>query len=330
LSYNPDFFLTAIIDRDEGARKEIAAECRVPVLAGHASLIGQIDAAVIAATTSEHFAIGRELLRAGVHVLMEKPLAATADEAAKLVEAAEAKNVVLQVGHVERFNPAFEAVAGRVGSPKLLRALRRSGYTGRATDIGVVLDLMIHDLDLALSLAGSPVASVAASGHAVFGPHEDVAEARITFASGATAVFYASRVSFDPCRRLEIDAESALAIVDFQSRAARLATYGPKLTTGSIDIGAITPEERSHLSTNLFQDPDLLPLDELAVADTNPISEEHDDFAASIREGRPPRVDGRQALAAMIVAEQILAQIAAGARPATVPFASPSGRRKAG
>lgn len=346
LGQNPDFFLAAVVDPLEKARQEIAAECKALVLPSHRPLLGQIDAAVVAATTSEHYAVGRELVRAGVHVLMEKPIAATTAEAAALVEAAEAKHVVLQVGHVERFNPAFEAVSKSIEGPRLLRAVRRSGYTGRSTDIGVVLDLMIHDIDLALSLVPGPVVDVQASGRAVFGPHEDIAEARLSFACGASATFYASRVSFDPCRRIEIDAEGGMAIVDLQARAAKLALFGEKLREQAIDVESLTSEQRAQVGARLFQDADLAPLAELPVADTNPIAEQHDDFAAAIRERRPCRVDGHQGLAALTVAERIVAQIASANRqtstsrqtstadrhpPAvTVPFPPPGERRKAG
>ena len=333
LGQNPDFFLAAVVDPIERTRQELAAECKAAVLASHRPLLGQIDAAIVAATTREHLELGRELMRAGIHVLMEKPLASSVDEARSLVETAKVNHVVLQAGHVERFNPAFEAAAPRIGAVRHMRAVRRSGYTGRSTDIGVVHDLMIHDIDLAFALAGEEVTSVSASGHSIFGPHEDVAEARLVFASGATACLYASRVSFDPCRRLEVDGEESLAIVDFQARSARVASHGTRLAAG-IDFGALADAERAHLTTNLFQDAELFPLSDLPIADANPIAQEHDDFAAAIREGRSPRVDGRQALAAMDVAERVVLQIAAGAsesQPAsTVPFVAPPLRRKAG
>jgi predicted dehydrogenase len=333
LGQNPDYFLAAVVDTNERTRQELAAECKAAVLASHRPLLGQIDAAIVAATTREHYALGRELMRAGIHVLMEKPLAATADEAKSLVETAKTNHVILQAGHVERFNPAFEAAAPRIGAVRHLRAVRRSGYTGRSTDVGVVYDLMIHDIDVALSLAGEEVTSVAASGHCVFGPHEDVAEARLVFASGATACLYASRVSFDPCRRLEVDGEDSLTIVDFQTRSAKVATHGSRLAAGSLEFGALSEAERTHLTGNLFQDPELFPLADLAVADTNPIAQEHDDFASAIREGRPPRVDGRQALAAMEVAERVLLQISAHAGDAQqvepAPFTIPGKWRRA-
>ena len=157
LAAREDIELVAVADPLPANRQRVAAECHTEALADYTALLGRIDAAVVATPTTLHHRIAGRLLEAGVHVLVEKPLAASRREADELVAAARRRNVVLQVGHVERFNPAFQAVSPRVGNPKYIEAVRSSGFTFRSTDIGAVLDLMIHDIDLVLSLVGSPL-----------------------------------------------------------------------------------------------------------------------------------------------------------------------------
>jgi predicted dehydrogenase len=193
-----DVQLVGIADPDAAARERIAAEIETDVCADHRQLIGRIDAAILAAPTDHHYWIGMELAEAGIHLLVEKPLALTVAEADALVRATRSRNLILQVGHVERFNPAFTAAAARLQRPRFIDAVRASGYTGRSTDVGVVLDLMIHDIDLVLSLVPSEVVEVEAVGTAVLGPHEDLAHARLRFANGCLANLSASRVSYEP------------------------------------------------------------------------------------------------------------------------------------
>jgi len=195
---NPDVELVAVVDPVPAARNRVAAECHTRALADYRGLVGAIDAAIVAAPTRLHHRIGMDLAGEGVHLLVEKPLCSRLAEAEELVERAEKQGVVLQVGHVERFNPAFAAAAPYLVEPKYIEAVRASGFTFRSTDVGVVLDLMIHDIDLVLSLVGSPVQRVEAMGVSVLGGHEDAANARIQFASGCVATLSASRVSRAP------------------------------------------------------------------------------------------------------------------------------------
>src|SRR5262249_8511160 len=156
-------------------------------------LLDQVRAAVIAAPTTYHFAVASDFLRAGIHLLVEKPLASNLAQADDLVRLATDAGVTLQVGHVERFNPAFEELASRPIRPRYLPGERSRGFSGRSTDVGVVLDLMIHDLDVTLTLVRSPAVRVEALGLSVLGGHEDVAQARVTFANGCVADLSASR-----------------------------------------------------------------------------------------------------------------------------------------
>ena len=191
-------------DPFESARRSVADEFGVRTVSDYRELVGEIDAAIVATPTETHHAIATELLGGGVSLLIEKPIATNTAQADELVTLARRQNLVLQVGHVERFSPALACVTAEVRDPKFITATRTSGYTFRSIDIGVVLDLMIHDLDIVLSLAKSPVQHVDALGISVLGGHEDLATARLIFASGCVAQLSASRVSFQQQRTMTI------------------------------------------------------------------------------------------------------------------------------
>lgn len=301
--------LVGVVDPLEAARERVAKELATATLPHHHDLIGRIDAAIVATPTQDHHAVGMELLRAGVHLFIEKPITPTVAQADELVDTAQAQSLILQVGHVERFNPALAAVAPHVAHPKFIEAVRTSGYTFRSTDVGVVLDLMIHDLDVALSLVDSQVVDVRALGIAVFGPHEDIAHARVEFANGCVANFSASRTSFSAQRGMQIYAERAYAGIDFATRTAKIVRPSEQLLHREIDVHNLAAEQRERLKQNLFSE--LLPLEEVQVAERNAILDEQQDFVGSIRTGRQPRVPGWQARDAVAVAQRVLDQIAA-------------------
>ncbi|MEK6235543.1 MAG: Gfo/Idh/MocA family oxidoreductase, partial [Planctomycetales bacterium] len=181
LSQTPGVELVGVADASAEAAEKVAAEHGVEAFSDWESLAARVDAAVLAVPTTLHHQLGAPLLENGIHLLIEKPLAATSKDALALADLAEQRGLVLAVGHVERFNPAWTALQGQLSDPKYVEANRLSGYTFRSTDVGVVLDLMIHDLDLLLSLVGRPVREVEALGVSLFGKHEDAANARITF-----------------------------------------------------------------------------------------------------------------------------------------------------
>ena len=270
-------------------------------------LIGQIDAAVIATPTRFHHAVAMELLAAGVHLLVEKPLASTAAQANDLVAAARAAGAVLQVGHVERFNPAMVAARPHLGPPKYIEAVRRSGFSFRSTDIGVVLDLMVHDIDLVLSLVRSPVREVSALGLSLFGQHEDVANARLVFENGCVAVLSASRASRAPARTMQVWSARALAHMDFNTRTAAIMRPSEAIARRAIDIEKLSGAEREALKDRLLADH--LPVEELPTTPRDGITAELEDFAESIQLGRAPQVTGEAGRDAVDLAEQILAKI---------------------
>jgi len=306
-----DVELAAVVDPVPEARNRVAAECGTLPLPDCRQLPERIDAAVIAAPTRWHHPLGLELLASGVHVLVEKPLCATLAEADELVEAARRAGVVLQVGHVERFNPGMAAALAHVRDPKYVEAVRAGGFTFRSTDIGVVLDLMIHDVDLVLSMVRSPVRSVEALGLSVLGGHEDVANARLEFECGCVATLSASRVSHEPVRRMQVWSPRAFACIDFATRSTTVVRPSETLLARRFDVESLSAEEVEHYRAHLFEEH--LPREELQAEAVDALRLELADFVQSIRTSRPPRVSGEQGREAVAVAEQILAKIHAHA-----------------
>ena len=301
--------LVAVVDSLAAQARLVAEELGVEAFSDYRDLAELADAAVIATPTVTHHAVGLDLLEAGLHVFIEKPLAPTVLEAAALVAAAEHHGRVLQVGHVERFNPAFTAAAPLLDRPQYIEAERTSGYTFRSTDIGVVFDLMIHDIDLVLALAQSEVERIEALGISIFGRHEDIAQARLTFANGCVANLAASRASYAPGRTMRAFSSSAFASLDFAAPSARVVRPSESLASGAIDFDALSAAEKQAVREQLFTEH--LRLEELPLTPRNAIREELRDFAASISLNCRPQVDGRQALEAVAVAERVLDEIAA-------------------
>ncbi len=296
--------LVGVVDPIEASRKRLAKECQTESFESIDQLRGKIDAAVIATPTQYHHQVGMELLNQGIHLLVEKPLCPTTDEANQMVDAAEANRAVLQVGHVERFNPAFAAVRGSMADPKYISATRASGFTFRSTDIGVVLDLMIHDIDLVLSLVQSPVTQVEALGFSVMGGHEDVANARLHFESGCVATLNASRVSPEATRQMQIWSRSGWAKVDFGSLESTVVFPNDAIRERQFDIDSLSPEEIDHYREHFFEEALITKRHNSQGIDA--IEQEQKDFFDSILTPRTPRVTGRQGRDAVAVAEQVL------------------------
>lgn len=301
--------LVAVADPAPAARQSVATDYTTQAVADCAELIGRIDAAVVATPTCSHYAVAQQLLRGGVHVLVEKPITTTVAEANQLIALARRRNRVLQVGHVERFNPAWHAVAPRLGRPQYIEAVRAGAYSFRATDVSIVLDLMIHDLDLALSLAQSPVVDVEAMGLALFGPHEDLALARLKFANGCIALLKASRVSHQPQRSMFVFGHDAFASIDFIAGTANVVRPAVAALRGELDLTHCPVDERPGIQDAMFRD--LLPWEALPVARTNAILDEQRAFVAAVAGGQPVLVTGEQGRDALAVAHEILAAIAA-------------------
>jgi predicted dehydrogenase len=303
-----DAELVGVVDPAPEARA-IAAELNVPAYADHAPLIGHIDAAIIATPSRLHHAVASDLIERGIHVFVEKPVTLNVGDADDLIAQAEVRHCVLQVGHVERFNPALIAAAPHLAEPKYIDAARSGAYSCRSTDIGVVLDLMIHDIDVVLSLVKDEIATVEALGAAVIGPNEDWAQARLTFASGCVANLSASRVAWNAQRSMQVVCRNCIAGIDFGARRAKLMRVSDSVLDQQIDVNSLGPAERTHLKDEIFTE--YLPLTDLPVLETNALVEEQRQFVAAIRSAANVQVTGRDGRNALDVAERILTCIAA-------------------
>jgi predicted dehydrogenase len=254
-----------------------------------------------------HYEVVADLLQRGKHVFVEKPITLNAKDADSLVSIADEHGCILQVGHVERFNPAFEAVRPQLGRPLFIDCVRCGPFSGRSTDIGAVLDLMIHDLDLALSLEPGELRSVDAIGLPVLGPNEDLAQAWLRFEGGCVAQFQASRVSTVAQRTMRIFFETGFAAIDFGTKTVELVRPSIPVLTGRVNVDSCSPEQRTHIKDNLFTE--YLPRTVVTVADHNAIAKEHANFVGAICGTERVRVTGRDGRNAVDVAERILASL---------------------
>lgn len=222
----PGAELVAVVDCDPGAAERLAGELGVTALTDIRALAGLVEAASVAVPTRDHASVAAPLLDAGLHVLVEKPIAATVEEARCLIELAAARGRVLQVGHLERFNPAILALDDVLGAPLFIESHRLAPFKPRGTDVDVILDLMIHDIDLIQQLVGAPLERIDAVGVPVLSSRDDIANARLHFATGCVANVTASRVSLKSERKMRVFQRDAYISIDFQGRQASIARRG--------------------------------------------------------------------------------------------------------
>ena len=213
--------LVGVVDSNRDTREQVAAELGTAAFEDHRALTGKVDAVSVATPTPAHFAIARDLLEGGAHVLVEKPITETTVEARALIELARARGRVLQVGHLERFNAAILAAEPHLRAPRFIECHRLAPYRERGTDVNVVLDLMIHDIDIVQTIVGVPIESIDAIGTPVFSDEIDIANARIRFANGCIANATASRVSVKTERKLRIFEDDAYLSLDLLGDAHR-------------------------------------------------------------------------------------------------------------
>ena len=213
-----DCELIAVVDADAGVAKRVAAEVGSRAISDYRQLFGEVDAVSVVTPTPSHAEIAAGLLRSGAHVLVEKPIAETAEQAQQLIDLARQQRRVLQVGHLERFNPAILAAEPVLKSPRFIECQRLAPFRERGTEVNVVLDLMIHDVDLVQMIVGSPVASFDAIGTPVFSAEIDIANARLRFENGCVANVTASRVSLKTERKLRVFCDDAYMSLDLQQK----------------------------------------------------------------------------------------------------------------
>jgi len=279
----PGVTLAGVVDTDIERASQVAAERETKAYADVSQVPGKIDVAVVAVPTESHARIARALIESGVHTLVEKPITQTVAEADALIAAAKSRGVVLAVGHSERFNAAVMAARPHVKDPRFIEVHRLGQMPGRSLDIDVVLDLMIHDLDLVLSLVPSEVEGVEAVGVPVLTPRIDIANARLRFANGCIANLTASRISREPVRKIRFFQQDAYLSIDTAAREVELWRLVPQ-PSGAPTIGG----------------------GKLEVAGDEALKGELEDFLGAVRDGRAPAVSGEQGRAALALATRIV------------------------
>jgi predicted dehydrogenase len=285
----PNSRLVGIADPSPAAREAVAAELGVPAHADYRALLGTVDAVSIVTPTPLHYELAREFLETGAHVLVEKPMTATVAEGESLIEAARRANRILQVGHLERFNAAVQAVQPILTVPRFIESARLAPFKHRGTDVDVVLDLMIHDIDLILSIVRSPVTSVDAIGSSVFSNEIDIANARLRFANGCVANATASRVSLKTERRLRLFQDDAYVSVDLHQKV--LTVIRKVAGMGADGMPRVDIEETSYDQGDALK-------------------AEIEAFLDAAASGRPPPVSGEDGLKALRTAVTIAEQVA--------------------
>lgn len=293
LSLLKDVELVGIADVNVERGLDIASKYRARFFDNYLEMLPHVDAVCIAAPTKLHHQVGLDCFKAGVHVLMEKPIAASIEEAESLVNAAAEANCILQVGHIERFNPAFQELSKILKTENLLalEAHRMSPYSDRANDVSVVLDLMIHDLDLFLELAGAPVTKLSATGsRAAESQYLDYVTATLNFANGIVATVTASKVTHRKIRRITAHCRNSLTEADFLNN--EILIHRQTTANYTTDYGQI-----------LYRQDGLI--EKVYTSNIEPLHAELEHFASCVRGGNQPSVGGEQALKALRLASYI-------------------------
>jgi predicted dehydrogenase len=283
LAATPSVQLVAAVDIDAARAASVAESHGTTPGTDWRDLLGRVDAVTVATPTAVHAEIASAFLEAGVHVLIEKPMTTTTAEADRLIDLARARQVVLAVGHTERFNPAVVQVKPMIDAPRFIEVHRLGTFPERSLDIDVVFDLMIHDLDLVLDIVGAEVTGIEAVGVPVLTPRVDIANVRLRFANGCIANLTASRISRDRVRKIRFFQKDAYVSIDYAAQEAEVW----RLVRGAEQLLRIEGGK-------------------LEIAREEPLKRELDDFVAAVREGRPPVVTGEQGRAALALAEQVV------------------------
>ena len=305
LGHHPDVNLVAVVDSRQEQAEKVAATLGCEAYNDISAIINKVDAVSIAAPTVLHHRLAKPFLERGIHVLVEKPLTADLDEASDLLGLAKRSRAILQVGHIERFNPVLGVLDKFPITPRLLASERHSSYSFRSTDIGVVHDVMIHDLDLILSCVSAPVRHVSAYGLTVCGGQEDMVDARVDFADGTVATLSACRASLAASRRLKMWGMEGYVDMDFATRKATFLRPSAAIIEG----GELQPESLDMTSTNAVRDHvfgNLLQVEEFQGEESEMLGAELDDFVNSIIHSQRPKVTGEDAYRALELAEWIL------------------------
>jgi predicted dehydrogenase len=304
LAARADAELVAVVDPVPASRQRVAEAHGCRALAEPQELVGLVDAVVVAAPTCLHAEVSLPLLSQGLDLLIEKPIAADRREADQIVAAADRYGRIVAVGHVERFNPAWRMAVERCGRVVAVESARLAPFTFRSLDVGVVLDLMIHDIDLVLSLEPGKLTRVESQGLVATGGHEDAVRARLVFSSGLVADLSASRIHPTLSRRMSLWGTQGVVAADFNAKTVEVVAPSSAVQRGDFDAAAVPPADRAALKDRFFTE--ILPRETLTVPDANAIACEHDDFLAAVRSRRPALVPASAGAAALDVAMRVL------------------------
>ncbi len=294
--------LAGVFDQDISKAQKVAAEFNTRVCESYDDLLSTVDALTIATTTSTHFDVAKKALQCGKHVFIEKPITQTTTEADELIRIAKDAHLLIQVGHIERFNAAILALEKYNIDPLFVESHRLAQFNPRGTDVAVVLDLMIHDIDIILSFVKAPVARIEANGVAVVSDSVDIANARIQFANGCVANVTASRISQKKMRKMRLFQKDAYLSIDFQEKHAevfRLVGDDEPRTKGAMMLGQI--DSAKHKRNIVYELP--------KVDDVNALKYELELFVKAIHTGSPPPVTGEDGRRALEVAHTIMEKI---------------------
>ncbi len=308
LAQNPLAELVGVADINEQNLAAATSEHGVLGYRDYKELLGKVDAVCVVVPTQIHLEVAGCFLESGIDVLVEKPIALNALDGQRLVDLARSTSRILQVGHVERFNPALDAVRELGLEPRYIESHRLAPFSFRSVDIGVVLDLMIHDIDLVLAMLKSPLVSVEAYGGAVFTPLEDMASALLKFENGAVAHLTANRVALRPMRRMRLFSRDCYASLDFQSSHGTLIRKNAGWDLQRLDVDAVDPTKIHDLWKFVYEG--LLTVKEVDMDVGNPLDQELRAFMKSVQERSRPVVGGEEGCAAVAAAELVLAAIA--------------------
>lgn len=294
--------LVGVYDIDQNKAKKVADEFGTKSFSQLGQLLGEIEAASLVVPTSSHLEVGKEVLEHNTHLLIEKPIAQTVEQAEKLINLSKERNLTLQVGHIERFNPAFLSIENLNLNPKFIETHRLAQFNPRGTDVAVILDLMIHDIDLILSLVRSEVREIQAAATSVITESEDIANARLTFKNGAVANITTSRISANHMRKIRIFQKNSYISLDLFRKEAEiyrlvdLEDYSLKEKESSTIIGKIPTEQLG--KTILYEKP--------KIEDRDMLTLEISSFLNAIKNKKEPKVTGEDGKRALEIALKIV------------------------
>lgn len=307
----PDVTLAAVVDFDEERRETVADQYNCAAVADVETLLKDfpdVRAVSVATPTKHHLAAAQPLLENGMACLVEKPIAPTVDEAKALAELADHHHAVLQIGHTERFNPAVRAAAALNMTARFMEVDRVSPMTFRSLDVGVVMDMMIHDLDIVLMFANSPIAKLDAAGVAVLTDHEDIASARITFENGCVANLAASRLAFKTERKMRVFSDEAYVSLNYQDRTGMLV----RKTADHMDVlkqvreRLAAGQDLSDVDYSSLIQSEML---EMGEGENDPLTAELRSFLRAAIDGEPVEVDASAGIAAVDAAQRVITSI---------------------